>query len=217
MIVILIGAPGVGKGTQAERFVQEFSACKIATGDALRGQLKLGSEVGLKAKEFINQGRLVPDELLYKILRSELAQVDSAKVVLDGFPRNVLQAQTFETLEAEFPITAVLHLDVANDVIVARLEGRRVCGDCGATYHLEYSPPEKSGVCNVCGGSDLVQRPDDHGDTIRKRLDVFDKHTKPVLDYYRKRALYHRIDGNKDPALVFDSIKKLVFSLQQHG
>ncbi|SME88768.1 adenylate kinase [Pseudobacteriovorax antillogorgiicola] len=212
MIVVITGAPGAGKGTQADLLVEKQGFRKISTGDALRRQIKLGTEVGKKASELMSAGKLVPDDVLLDILKAELAATTEEKILLDGYPRNLSQAETLKTLKEQYPVKAALHLDVDSDVLMSRLCGRRTCGNCGASFHVNFSPPKVEGVCDRCGGQ-LQQRPDDNEEKVRVRLDVYENETKPVLDFYQGEGLYVRVDGNGSTEEVFERISKAIQSL----
>lgn len=194
MIVVLAGAPGAGKGTQADLLAAREGFRKISTGDALRKHIRLKSPIGQTAEAVMARGELVSDDILFEILREELGDDPSEKILLDGYPRNVNQAKTLELLNEMQPVIAAIHLDVESTELVSRLSGRRVCETCGSSFHTTMSPPRQQGVCDKCGGS-LKQRPDDQEDSVRTRLSVYDRMTKPVLEYYREKGLYHRIDG----------------------
>ena len=194
MIVVLTGAPGAGKGTQADLLVERQGYKKISTGDALRNQIKGGTELGKTASQFMEKGELVPDALLLDILKSELSAVAGHKVLLDGYPRNLDQAKTLEGLAAEWTVGKAIHLDVESKQLVERLSGRRTCLNCGATFHITMNRPEKEGICDK-GGSGLPQRPDDEVKKVQTRLTVYEKSTEPVLDFYRSKGVYVRVDG----------------------
>jgi adenylate kinase len=195
MIIVLMGAPGAGKGTQADLLVERSGYRKISTGDALRKHVKLGTPVGKQAGEIMARGELVPDQVLLQVLKEEIGSNPKEVIILDGYPRNLSQAETLKTVvEGTHPVVGCMHLDVSRQDIVSRLSGRRVCSGCGASFHVTANPPKKEGVCDKCAAS-LYQRPDDDPKSISVRLDVYDKTTEPVLDYYRKRGLYSKING----------------------
>jgi len=208
MIFVLMGAPGAGKGTQADLLVAKAGFRKISTGDALRRQIKLGTDVGKSASSYMEQGKLVPDEVLLDILRAELGDNKEEKLLLDGYPRNLHQAQTLKGISQTNPIKAAIHLDVDSSLLMTRLCGRRTCSNCGASFHIEYSAPKVDGTCDRCGG-DLVQRPDDNEEKVGVRLSVYDKETKPVLDFYRKEGIYQHVDGNGETNVVFERLLKI--------
>lgn len=195
MIIVLMGAPGAGKGTQADMLVERSGYRKISTGDALRKHVKLGTPVGKQAGEIMARGELVPDQILLQVLKEEIGSNPKEVIILDGYPRNLSQAETLKSVvETTHPVVGCMHLDVSRQDIVTRLSGRRVCSGCGASFHVSANPPKKEGVCDKCSAS-LYQRPDDDPKSISVRLDVYDKATEPVLDYYRKRGLYRKING----------------------
>ena len=209
MIVILAGAPGAGKGTQADRLAEDFGCFKISTGDALRRQIREGTEVGRKAEVYLDEGRLVPDGILAGVLKAELQQAGKRMVLLDGYPRTLAQARALENMAAECPLAHVVHLDVPRQRLVARLSGRRVCRSCAANFHVEDMPPVKRGRCDRCGG-ELYQRSDDTPEKIKTRLDVYERQTSPVLDFYKKKGLYARIDADRPAFEVSVALKGLL-------
>ncbi len=183
MKLILLGAPGAGKGTQAEIISEKYNIPTISTGNIIRAALKNGTEMGLKAKSYIDAGNLVPDDVVIGIIKERLAQSDCENgYILDGFPRTIPQAEALDDLG--FAIDAALSIEVADEEIVKRMSGRRVCEKCGASYHTEFKKPEKEGVCNLCGGS-LVIRKDDEPETVKNRLNVYHSETEPLKDYYK--------------------------------
>lgn len=208
MRIVLLGGPGVGKGTQAQKLSQEYNLAHIATGDILRQAIKDGTELGKKAKSYMDKGLLVPDDVVIGIIKERLAQPDAKSgFILDGFPRTVPQSQSLDeiTAKADMPIDAVVNIKASADIIVQRLSGRRTCRDCQAVYHILYSPPKKEGVCDKCGG-ELYQRDDDKEETIRKRLDVYEKQTSPLLEYYQDSGKLMEVNGNVPIEEVYESI-----------
>lgn len=198
MKLILLGAPGAGKGTQAEIISERLSIPTISTGNIIRAALKAQTEMGIKAKEFIDKGLLVPDDVVIGIVRDRLKENDCKNgFILDGFPRTVPQAQALDEMGIE--IDKVIDIQVPDEKIVQRLSGRRVCGGCGASYHLLYKKPEKDGVCNHCGAQ-LVQRTDDKEETILERLKVYHEQTEPLVDYYRKKNKLVVVEGQEEVA-----------------
>ena len=194
-LIILIGAPGSGKGTQAEVLVREFGVVHISTGDMLRANVKNQTPIGLKAKTFMDSGQLVPDEIVIDMLRQRLAEpACSHGALLDGFPRTLPQAVTLDTIIADHFHPIVLSLEVSDNTVINRLTGRRSCQDCNAIYHLSFSPPKKEGVCDKCGGK-LVSRSDDAEKTVRERLAVFHKQIGPLKEYYAKKGILDEING----------------------
>jgi adenylate kinase len=214
--LILVGPPGAGKGTQAERLTEDFNLPYFATGNILRAAVADGTELGRQAKEFMNAGKLVPDELIIGVILEAL-QTDEASdgFLLDGFPRTVPQADALaEALDrVGRKLTAVLLIDVSDDEVVGRLSGRRTCVKAGHTYHVELDPPKHAGVCDQ-DGSRLVQRDDDQPDTIRERLAVYHEQTEPLVSYYEDRELLRRFDGSRAPTEVHDHIRATVATLR---
>ncbi len=205
MNVIFLGPPGAGKGTQAQRICAALEIPQISTGDILRRAMKEGTPTGLKAKAFVEAGKLVPDEVIIDIVRERLAQEDCQRgYILDGFPRTVPQA---EALEGIAHIDAVIDLDVADEVLIERLSGRRVCLKCGATYHVSRLNGETK--CANCG-EELVQRKDDSAETVLNRLNVYHDQTAPLVDFYQKKGLLKVIDGAQDMETIFNSIMAIV-------
>lgn len=203
MNIVLLGAPGAGKGTQAAKLVEEYGLCHISTGDILRAAVKDQTELGVKAKGYMDAGELVPDDLIIDLMKERIQQPDTAKgVILDGFPRTTMQAVALDSMlsELERPLDAALLIDVANDVIVNRLTSRRMCRSCG---HI--GSVAEGETCTACGG-EMYQRDDDNEETVRNRLDVYDKSTAPLIDYYRGSDLLVAIDGDRDPQLVFEDV-----------
>ncbi len=212
MLIILLGPPGAGKGTQAERIVKKRQLAYIATGDILRNAVKAETALGRKAKQFMDQGQLVPDELVVEIVKERLADPDCAKgALLDGFPRTVNQAAFLEQVlpSVGFGIDRVLSIEVAEKELIERLTGRRVCSDCGASYHLKFKPPQVRNVCDQCGG-DLFQRDDDSLETVEERLQVYKNQTEPLVNFYLDKKLLDRIDGNLDIDQVFEQIDDIL-------
>ena len=193
MKIILLGAPGAGKGTQAEKISEALHIPQISTGNIIREALKSGSEVGLKAKSFIESGKLVPEEVVIDIIKERIAKDDCKEgFILDGFPRTIAQAEALDSMGVS--IDRVLDINVADEVIASRLSGRRVCEACGSSYHLVSKKPAVEGVCDKCGGT-LIQRKDDHPDTVADRLKVYHEQTEPLKAYYEKKGLLRVVDG----------------------
>ena len=192
MKLILLGAPGAGKGTQAENISREFHIPQISTGNILRAEVKKESELGLKVKDILAAGQLVPEEIVIAMVRERLKEPDCADgYILDGFPRNIAQA---DALAGFAQIDTVLVISVPDDVIVTRMAGRRTCPGCGATYHVVANPPKKEGICDVCG-AELTIRADDREDVVRDRLRVYHEKTEPLIAYYTERGLVRTVDG----------------------
>lgn len=197
---ILLGPPGAGKGTQAVKIVEKYNIPHISTGDIFRENIKNKTELGNRAKAYMDRGELVPDELVVEIATDRLTKDDCKNgFLLDGFPRTIFQAEKldeFLTKRGE-KIDKVINIDVEKDALVKRITGRRVCKSCGASYHVVNIPPKKEGVCDLCSG-ELIQRADDTEETVLNRIDVYNKQTKPLVDYYDKAGVIINIDGNKD-------------------
>lgn len=212
MRLILLGPPGAGKGTQAQRLTEKLGIPQVSTGDMLRAAVAAGTALGREAKAYMDQGALVPDGVVIGIIRERLAAPDCRRgYILDGFPRTAAQAEALgKTLEdLGTPLDAVLSLTVDPDEVVRRLSGRRTCGACGAAYHVENAPPRRAGVCDRCGGA-LVQREDDREETIRKRLAVYRDQTAPLVDYYRGGGLLREVDGRGEIDDIFTRICRLL-------
>ena len=193
MKLILLGAPGAGKGTQAERLSKELKIPTISTGNILRAAIKNGTPTGLKAKSFMDAGQLVPDEVIIGIITERLAEEDCANgYILDGVPRTIAQAEAME--QAGIVFDAVISIEISDETIMERMSGRRVCEACGASYHLVAVPPKQEGVCDKCGGK-LVQRKDDAPETVKARLEVYHKETEPLKDFYAKRGLLKSVEN----------------------
>lgn len=198
MKLIFLGAPGAGKGTQAEVVSEKLSIPAISTGNIIRAALKEQTEMGIKAKDYIEKGQLVPDDVVIGIIKERLAQDDcKGGFILDGFPRTVPQAEALDEMGVE--IDKVIDIEVDDERIAARMSGRRVCKDCGASYHLEYKKPKKDGVCNNCEG-ELVQRADDKPETVLDRLKVYHEQTEPLIDYYRQKGKLRVVEGQEEVA-----------------
>ena len=196
MKIIMLGAPGAGKGTQAKMIAEKYSVPHISTGDIFRANIKNGTELGMEAKKYMDQGLLVPDELTVKILLDRVAKDDCANgYVLDGFPRTIPQAEALDTMGIE--IDKVIDIEVPDEKIVERMSGRRVCPACGNSYHLLYKKPEKDGICNACG-AELIIRADDHPDTVKDRLDVYHSQTEPLKDFYAKKNKLFIVEGQEE-------------------
>jgi adenylate kinase len=198
MDIILFGPPGAGKGTQAKLLTEELSAPQIATGDMMRAERQLGSELGKKFDEYMSAGKLVPDELVIELIKKRLSQADAQRgAIFDGFPRTVPQAEALDALLASMgrKIERVIALEVPLDSIVDRVVGRRVCLDCGQTYHVSYNPPPSGGVCSSCQGGNIVQRKDDTEEVVTTRFEQYQAMTEPVLAHYQTQGVVKSIDG----------------------
>lgn len=208
MKVVMLGAPGAGKGTQAKMIAAKYNVPHISTGDIFRANIKEGTELGKKAKSFMDQGLLVPDELVVDLVVDRLQQDDCNNgYVLDGFPRTIPQAEALDAAlsTAGVKLDFALDIDVADDFIVKRMGGRRACLTCGATYHIVNIPPKAEGICDTCGG-ELVLRDDDKPETVEKRLSVYHEQTQPLIDYYKNSGILVTLDGTQDMNEVFANI-----------
>jgi len=214
--LILLGPPGAGKGTQAERLVRDFDLPYFATGDILRAAVKEGTELGEEAKAYMDRGDLVPDELICRVIMERIDTPEAEDgFLLDGFPRNVHQAEVLEdALERRGrELIAALLIEVDDDEVIKRLSGRRVCVKSGHNYHVDFDPPKKEGVCDQ-DGSRLVQRDDDKPETVQHRLDVYREQTEPLVDRYEKKGLLRRFDGSRSPTEVHDHIRATLATLR---
>ncbi len=208
MNIVLLGPPGSGKGTQAQMLVKQFQIPHISTGDMFRAAIKQGTELGLKAKAVMDAGQLVPDELTIGIVSERLAEADCEQgFLLDGFPRTIPQADALTDIlnGMERNLDAAINIEVPDDVLIPRMTGRRVCRQCGATYHIEFNPPQVASRCDSCSG-ELYQRSDDTEDTVASRLTVYARQTQPLVDYYCHRGLLKTINGNQNLKVVFKQI-----------
>jgi adenylate kinase len=212
MKVIMLGAPGAGKGTQAKKLAAKYDIPHISTGDIFRANIKNGTELGAKAKGYMDQGLLVPDELVVDLVVDRFKNPDCEKgYVLDGFPRTIPQAKALdEALEKNGDsVQFAVDVDVPDTSIIKRMAGRRACVGCGATYHVETIPPKKEGICDVCG-AELILREDDKPETVEKRLNVYHEQTQPLIEYYQGKGILKSVDGTKDMDVVFNEIVKIV-------
>lgn len=210
MKIIMLGAPGAGKGTQADLIAEKYQIPHISTGDIFRANIKNGTELGKKAKTYMDQGMLVPDELTVDLLMDRIAQPDCAGgYILDGFPRTIPQAECLDAaLEAKGDrIDFAVNVEVPDENIIRRMSGRRACLTCGATYHVEYKAPKQEGICDKCGSA-LVLRDDDKQETVKKRLSVYHSQTQPLIDYYEKKGVLKEVDGTQPMEAVFEDIVK---------
>lgn len=211
MRITLLGAPGSGKGTQAKLLVEKYGIPQVSTGDLLRGAVKEGSALGVQAKKHMDAGELVPDELVIGLLKNRLLQDDiKAGFILDGYPRNLAQAESLHDLlnGLGLPLDTALLIDVDLDVIMKRITGRLTCQDCGQMYNKFFSPPTAAGVCDKCGSENLGQRADDNEDTVRNRLEVYEKETKPLIEYYIDHGLLTSVKG--DQGSINDIFRRVV-------
>ena len=212
MKVIMLGAPGAGKGTQAKMIAEKYSIPHISTGDIFRANIKNGTDLGKDAKTYIDAGKLVPDELTVKILLDRVKEDDCKDgYVLDGFPRTIPQAEVLENALKELndSVDFAINVDVPDENIVRRMGGRRACLSCGATYHIEHIPPKKEGICDKCG-AELVLRDDDKPETVLNRLKVYHEQTQPLIDFYEKKGILKNVDGTVDMKDVFKAITDIL-------
>ena len=212
MKIIMIGAPGAGKGTQAKKIAEKYQIPHISTGDIFRANIKGGTELGMKAKTFMDQGMLVPDEITIGMLMDRIGQEDCANgYVLDGFPRTIPQAESLTKALAERgeKVDYAINVDVPDENIINRMSGRRACLGCGATYHITFNPPVKEGICDTCG-QELVLRDDDKPETVKKRLDVYHQQTQPLIDYYKNAEVLAEVDGTQPMDAVFQGIVEIL-------
>ncbi|MBT9777145.1 adenylate kinase [Clostridium sp. MCC353] len=208
MKIIMLGAPGAGKGTQAKKIAEKYHIPHISTGDIFRANIKGGTELGMKAKAFMDQGQLVPDEITIGMLMDRIQEADCAGgYVLDGFPRTIPQAESLTDAlkERGEAVDFAVNVDVPDENIVNRMSGRRACVSCGATYHIMYNPPKQEGICDVCGEK-LVLRDDDKPETVQKRLSVYHDQTQPLIEYYNAAGVLANVDGTQDMEKVFQDI-----------
>ncbi len=212
MKIVMLGAPGAGKGTQAKMIAEQYQIPHVSTGDIFRANIKNGTDLGKEAKSYMDKGELVPDELTVRILLDRVAQADCKNgYVLDGFPRTIPQANV---LDAELTklgdkIDFAINVEVPDENIVKRMSGRRACVACGATYHIEHVPPKKEGICDKCGEA-LILRDDDKEETVKNRLNVYHEMTQPLIDFYNGKGVLKEVDGTVDPSVVFENIKKIL-------
>ena len=209
MKIILLGAPGAGKGTQAEVICNRYNIPAISTGNIIREALKTGTEMGLKAKSYMESGALVPDEVVIGIIKERIVKDDCKDgFMLDGFPRTIPQAEALDKMG--IVIDKVIDIEVPDEKIINRMSGRRVCEKCGASYHLEYKKPKVEGICDACSGT-LIQRKDDHPDTVKSRLDVYHSETEPLKDYYEKQGKLTVVEGQEE---IEDTTRLLIEALE---
>lgn len=212
MKIVMLGAPGAGKGTQAKQIAGKYGLPHISTGDIFRANIKNGTELGKEAKKYMDQGLLVPDELTVRLLLDRVSQEDCKNgYVLDGFPRTIPQANVLDEALEKLgdQIDYAIDVDVPDENIVRRMSGRRACLSCGATYHVAYAPPKKEGICDTCG-SELVLRDDDKPETVQNRLHVYHEQTQPLIDFYARKGVLRTVDGTQAVEDVFEAICKIL-------
>ena len=220
MKIIMLGAPGAGKGTQAKRIAEQYGIPHVSTGDIFRANIKEQTPLGMEAKSYMDRGELVPDELTVKILLDRVSKDDCKNgYVLDGYPRTIPQAEVLDKaieetqdpsgIGADEKIDFAINVDVPDENIINRMSGRRACLKCGATYHIQYMPPKTEGICDKCQ-SELVIRDDDKPETVRNRLSVYHEQTAPLIDYYSNKGILRTVDGTKDVDEVFSDIKNIL-------
>lgn len=215
MKIILLGPPGAGKGTQAKSISNRYSIPHISTGDIFRKNISENTPLGIEAKMYIDKGQLVPDEVTINMVKDRLLEADcESGYLLDGFPRTVAQAEALQEflLERDKNLDTALLIEVPSSFILERMTGRRVCPSCGASYHIKFNPPTVAGKCDVCG-SDVIQRKDDAEETVSERLDVYEKQTQPLIDFYKERNLLSTVDGTKAINEVFEGICEILGSI----
>ncbi len=212
MKIVMLGAPGAGKGTQAKQIAAKYGIPHISTGDIFRANLKEGTPLGLKAKEYMDKGSLVPDELTLELIMDRFSQADCKNgYVLDGFPRTIPQAEALTKALADNndAIDYAVNVEVPDERIIDRMSGRRACAKCGGTFHIKYNPTKVEGVCDLCGG-ELYVRDDDKPEIVKKRLDTYHAQTQPLIDYYEKAGKLKEVDGTQDVDKVFEDIVKVI-------
>jgi len=215
--IILLGAPGAGKGTQAKSISNKYNIPHISTGDIFRKNISERTPLGIEAKKYIDNGQLVPDELTIDIIKSRLVEEDCENgYLLDGYPRTVEQAKALDVFlnEREANLDTALLIKVPREFILERMTGRRVCPSCGASYHVKFNPPKNEGICDICG-SDIIQRDDDAEITVNKRLDIYEAQTHPLIEYYKSRDLLSEVDGTQAINDVFESVSKVLNELKK--
>ncbi len=216
MRIVLLGAPGSGKGTQGKKLSERYGIPQISTGDLLRAAVAAGTPLGKQAKAVMEAGQLVSDDIVMELIRERLREPDTEPgFILDGFPRNLAQAEALDAMLAEIdkPLQVALHIDVDFDTLIQRLTGRRTCESCGQMYNIYFSPPKVDGVCDKCGGR-LIQRADDNEETIRKRLEVYRSQTMPLIEYYRKQGKLRTVKGDGSIDDIFEKIVSQLEGIQ---
>lgn len=217
MNILIMGPAGAGKGTMSDLILKEFNIPHISTGDMLRENVRQGTDLGKKAKSYMDAGKLVPDDVINDMVEKRLSEPDCQKgYLLDGFPRTLVQAEAFAKIEDDLkkPVQCVIALEVGMDVLTDRVTGRRICPKCGAIYHIRNSPPKVENICDKCG-SELKQRKDDTVEQLKVRMDEYEKSTKPVIDYYDQRGVVRHIDASRDTDTVFNEIREALNSINK--
>lgn len=212
MKIIMLGAPGAGKGTQAKKIAAKYQIPHVSTGDIFRANIKNGTELGMKAKGYMDAGGLVPDEITIGMLLDRIHEGDCANgYVLDGFPRTIPQAESLSEALKDMGerVDYAVNIDVPDEEIISRMAGRRACLTCGATYNIDYNPPKQEGICDICGEK-LVLRDDDKPETVQKRLDVYHSQTQPLIEYYKKKGILAQVDGTLGMEAVFKDLVKIL-------
>ena len=210
-LVLLVGAPGAGKGTQADLLVDKLGFKKLSTGDLLRKHIKEQTQLGKLVSDILASGRLVSDAILFEMIKEELPK-SGEKVLLDGYPRTLQQARDLDSLSGLYPVAACVYLDVPESELLDRLTGRRICKGCGKSFHIKFDPPKVDGVCDACGDS-LIIRPDDDIEKIKVRLDVFNKETKPIIYFYKDTGLLYTVDGIGSTEEIYKKIEDTIVGL----
>lgn len=213
MHLMFLGPPGAGKGTQAKILEQRFNALQVSTGDILRKAIEAGTKLGLEAKAVMDQGKLVPDDVMIGLIKDKFSEPDFSKNwIMDGFPRTVAQAEAFDKLllELNLKLDSVVEVDVDRTLLVKRITGRRVCKSCQAPYHVEFNPTKVDGICDYCGSNDIYQRGDDKEEVVVHRLKVYDEQTSPLIEYYSSKNLLHKMDGNLPVEEVTNKIVEIL-------
>ncbi len=212
-MLLLFGPPGAGKGTQSELLVEKENMLHISTGDLFRSAMKQATALGLKAKEYVDSGQLVPDSVTVGLVEEKLKEVEDRDVILDGFPRNLAQADSLQEMleKNNKKLDKAVFFQVDHDLLISRLTGRRICKNCGAVYHMTYSPTEKEGVCDKCGG-ETYQREDDKLENISTRLEVYEENTRPLVEYYKENGIFKEVDADGSKEEIFERVKKAIYS-----
>jgi len=210
--IILLGAPGSGKGTLSESLIKEYGVVQISTGDIFRENIKNETPLGLKAKDYMNRGELVPDSLVIELVTDRLQKDDTKNgYILDGFPRTIAQAKELDEIlyEKDEEIDYVIYINVSEDILISRISGRRLCKTCGKSYHIKNIPPKVEGICDECGG-ELYQRDDDNEETAKNRIETYEKETLPLVAYYKEKGILYEFDGGTTPEKVFSEVKEIL-------